>query len=42
MDTCAVLSGYNHAEALRVTEPDLVCAHLGELQAALAGQEALC
>lgn len=30
--TCAVLSGYNHAEKLRAMRPDLVCAHLGELQ----------
>ena len=40
--TCAVLSGYNHAEALRAMRPDLVCAHLGELQQQLSNQEAVC
>jgi phosphoglycolate phosphatase len=30
--TCAVLSGYNHAEMLRAAQPDLVCADLGELR----------
>ena len=30
--TCAVLTGYNHAEKLRAMEPDLVCEHLGALQ----------
>lgn len=33
--TCAVLSGYNHADKLRAMRPDLVCADLGELQAIL-------
>jgi phosphoglycolate phosphatase len=37
--TCAVLSGYNHAEALRAMEPDFLCAHIGELQQLLAGEE---
>jgi phosphoglycolate phosphatase-like HAD superfamily hydrolase len=37
--TCAVLTGYNHAEKLRAMEPDLVCQHLGELQKILAAQE---
>lgn len=37
--TCAVLSGYTHAHVLRALEPDLVCAHLGELQMILAGEE---
>jgi phosphoglycolate phosphatase len=36
--TCAVLTGYNHAEKLRAMQPDLVCAHLGELQEILAAQ----
>ena len=40
--TCAVLSGYNHAEALRAARPDLVCDHLGELQQILAEQEVAC
>ena len=31
--TCAVLTGYNHVEKLRAMQPDLVCEHLGELQA---------
>ena len=35
--TCAVLTGYNHVETLRAMKPDLVCEHLGELQAVLAG-----
>jgi phosphoglycolate phosphatase len=39
--TCAVLTGYNHAEKLRALSPDLVCEHLGELQAVLAGHEAV-
>ncbi len=30
--TCAVLSGYDHAEDLRALEPDLVCEDLGALQ----------
>jgi phosphoglycolate phosphatase len=30
--TCAVLSGYNHEDTLRAMNPDLVCAHLGELR----------
>ncbi len=34
--TCAVLSGYNHVEKLRAMAPDLMCAHLGELQEILA------
>jgi phosphoglycolate phosphatase-like HAD superfamily hydrolase len=33
--TCAVLTGYNHAEKLRSLQPDLVCEHLGELQSHL-------
>ncbi|HUJ72399.1 MAG TPA: HAD hydrolase-like protein, partial [Verrucomicrobiae bacterium] len=37
--TCAVLTGYNHLDKLRAMEPDLICNHLGELQAFLAGQE---
>ena len=37
--TCAVLSGYNHAEKLRALHPDLVCEHLGELQRILIEQE---
>ena len=37
--TCAVLTGYNHAEKLRAMEPDLICQHLGELQEILAEQE---
>lgn len=37
--TCAVLSGYNHAEALRAAQPDLVCEHLGELRQIFAEQE---
>jgi phosphoglycolate phosphatase len=36
--TCAVLTGYNHAEKLRALQPDLVCEHLGELQEILAAQ----
>jgi len=36
--TCAVLTGYNHSDKLRALAPDLVCAHLGELQMVLAGQ----
>ncbi len=36
--TCAVLTGYNHVEKLRAMQPDLVCAHLGELQEILAAQ----
>jgi len=38
--TCAVLSGYNHADRLRAMRPDLLCAHLGELRALLAGEAA--
>lgn len=38
--TCAVLSGYNHEETLRAMNPDIVCAHLGELRALLSGQGA--
>ena len=30
--TCAVLTGYNDEATLRALHPDLVCAHLGELQ----------
>jgi phosphoglycolate phosphatase-like HAD superfamily hydrolase len=30
--TCAVLTGYNHVEKLRATEPDVVCENLSELQ----------
>lgn len=37
--TCAVLTGYNHGETLRALGPDLVCADLRELQAALAVTE---
>jgi phosphoglycolate phosphatase len=33
--TCAVLTGYSHGETLRALAPDLVCAGLPELQAAL-------
>ncbi len=40
--TCAVLSGYNHAEALRAARPDFVCEHLGELQRLLDEQEVTC
>jgi phosphoglycolate phosphatase len=40
--TCAVLSGYNHAEHLRGLHPNLVCDHLGELLLRLAKQEAAC
>jgi phosphoglycolate phosphatase len=40
--TCAVLSGYNHAERLRALQPDFVCADLGEVQAILAGAGARC
>ncbi len=36
--TCAVLTGYNHAERLRALMPDLVCEHLGELQEILEGR----
>lgn len=36
--TCGVLTGYNHGDTLRALRPDLVCAHLGELQERLAGQ----
>lgn len=35
--TCAVLTGYNHADTLRRMNPDLVCADLGELQQILDG-----
>lgn len=37
--TCAVLTGYNHLDKLRAMKPDLICSHLGELQAFLAGRE---
>ena len=37
--TCAVLTGYTHAERLRALQPDLVCAHLGELQRQLEDRE---
>ncbi len=40
--TCAVLTGYNHAEKLQAMSPDLICDHLGQLQQVLAGQEAVC
>ena len=33
--TCAVLTGYNHAETLQRMNPDLICADLGELQLVL-------
>ena len=33
--TCAMLTGYNHADRLQALQPDLVCQHLGELQAIL-------
>jgi phosphoglycolate phosphatase len=36
VQTCAVLSGYNHGEKLRALQPDLVCEHLGELREILA------
>ena len=36
--TCAVLTGYNHVETLRAMKPDLICEHLGELQAILEAQ----
>ncbi len=36
--TCAVLSGYNHADRLQAMRPDLVCRDLGELRAVLADQ----
>jgi phosphoglycolate phosphatase len=36
--TCAVLTGYNHVEKLRAMHPDLVCEHLGELQAWIKSQ----
>ena len=32
---CAVLTGYNQAEALRASQPDLLVEHLGQLQALL-------
>jgi phosphoglycolate phosphatase len=35
--TCAVLSGYNHADRLRAMQPDLICQHVGELGKILAG-----
>jgi phosphoglycolate phosphatase-like HAD superfamily hydrolase len=37
--TCAVLSGYSHANRLRARQPDLICEHLGELQTILNRQE---
>ena len=37
--TCAVLTGYNHADKLRATAPDMICAHLGELQEVLSEPE---
>ena len=30
--TCAVLTGYTHSDKLSAAQPDLICAHLGELQ----------
>jgi ADP-ribose pyrophosphatase YjhB (NUDIX family)/phosphoglycolate phosphatase-like HAD superfamily hydrolase len=30
--SCAVLTGYNTLEQLRVVQPDLICEHLGELR----------
>jgi ADP-ribose pyrophosphatase YjhB (NUDIX family) len=33
--SCAVLTGYNTLEQLRVAEPDLIVEHLGELRAVL-------
>ena len=33
--SCAVLTGYNHADQLRAAAPDLVVEHLGELRALL-------
>ena len=36
VQTCAVLTGYNHLEKLQAMRPDLICAHLGELQDRLA------
>jgi phosphoglycolate phosphatase len=38
--TCAVLSGYNHADALRALAPDLICEHLGQLRDWLEAQMA--
>jgi phosphoglycolate phosphatase len=35
--TCAVLTGYNHADKLCAMQPDWVCEHLGELQQVLRG-----
>ena len=35
--TCAVLTGYTHRDQLLARGPELVCEHLGELQALLAG-----
>jgi len=37
--TCAVLTGYNALDKLRVMRPELICEHLGELQQFLAAQE---
>jgi phosphoglycolate phosphatase len=37
--TCAVLSGYTHEDRLRAMGPDWVCAHIGELQEILCGQD---
>ena len=30
--TCAVLTGYTHSDKLSAAQPDIICAHLGELQ----------
>ncbi len=37
--SCAVLTGYNHLEQLRASEPDLIVEHLAELQDILARNE---
>ena len=34
--TCAVLTGYTDSDKLSAAQPDLICAHLGELQERLA------
>ncbi len=39
VQTCAVLSGYTLEEPLRAMEPDWLCAHVGELQEILCGQD---
>jgi phosphoglycolate phosphatase len=37
--SCAVLTGFNHLEQLRASEPDLIVEHLGELRAILERNE---